>query len=150
MAWSASKVFAYAVLLLCQKGGQTLNSDSYKAALYASGTPDNTVTTAVLTEYNGAASQWVTGNEVSSTGYSAGGASVTPISLSQTTNVITFTSSGSPQWTGVTFTTYGTLVYSTTTSSEGLSYNYFGGAQAVVLATFSIAWNASGIATFTC
>jgi hypothetical protein len=148
MAWSASAVFAYAVLLLCQKGGQTLNSDTYYAALYASGTPDKTVTTAALTEYNGSGSQWVTANEVSSTGYSAGGAHVTPISLSQTTNVITFTSSGSPQWTGVSFTTYGTLVYDTSDSNEGLCYNYFGGEQLVTSATFSIAWNASGICTF--
>lgn len=151
MAWSASAVFAYAVLELASKAGQNLSSDTYSVALYASGTPDKTVTTAALTEYNGTSSQWVTANEVSSSGYSAGGTSVTPISLTQSTNVVKFTSSGSPQWTGVTFTTYGGLVYDTQSgqSNVGLCYNYFGGSQAVTAATFSISWNASGIATFT-
>lgn len=150
MAWSTSKVFAYATLQGFSKQ-LNLTSDSYKVALYSSNsmTPDATVTTAVLTEYNGTASQWVTGNEVSGTGYTAGGVAVTPISLSQTTNVITFTSSGTPSWTTATFTAYGCLVYDTTVSNEGLSFNYFGGAQTVTAGTFTIAWNASGIATWT-
>ena len=150
MAWSASAVFAYATLQALENNIKP-SADSYKVALYASNsmTPDKTVTTAALTEYNGAASQWVTANEVSSTNYSAGGTAVTPITVTQSTNVITFTSSGSPQWTTVSFTTYGCLVYDTTVSNEGFTYNYFGGAQEVTLGTFSIAWNASGIATFT-
>lgn len=151
MAWSASKVFAYAVL---QAGSKALNftSDSYKVALYSSNTmtPDNTVTTAVLTEYAGAASQWVTGNEVSGTGYAAGGVAVSSPTWTQSTNVLTFTSAGTPQWTSASFTAYGDLVYDTTVSSEGLCYNYFGGSQTVTSGTFTINWNASGIATFTC
>lgn len=150
MAWSTSKVFAYATLQGMSKA-LNLTSDSYKVALYSSNTmtPDATVTTAVLTEYAGAASQWVTGNEVSGTGYTAGGVAVTPISLSQSTNVIEFNSSGSPSWTTATFTAYGCLVYDTTVSNEGLSFNYFGGAQSVTAGTFTISWNASGIATWT-
>jgi hypothetical protein len=129
-----------------------LATDSIKVALYASNTmtPSNTVTTAALSSYNGAASQWVTANEVSSSNYSAGGVAVTPLSCTQTTNVITFTSSGSPAWTTVSFTTYGCLVYDTTVSNVGISYNYFGGGQTVTAGNFSISWNASGIATWTC
>lgn len=150
MAWSTSDVFAYATLQALSKQ-LNLTSDSYKVALYASNTmtPDRTVTTAVLTEYNGTASQWVTANEVSGTGYTAGGVAVTPISLSQSSNVIEFTSSGTPSWTTATFTAYGCLVYDTTVSNEGLSFNYFGGAQSVTAGTFTISWNASGIATWT-
>jgi hypothetical protein len=151
MAWSTSKVFAFAALQAL-KATVNLNSDSYKVALYGNtGTPDNTVSTAVLTEYNGAASQWVVANECGNSGtYAAGGSAVAPISLTQTTNVVTFTSSGSPSWTGATLTAYGCLVYDTTVSNEGLCFNYFGGAQSVTAGTFSIAWNGSGIATFTC
>lgn len=150
MAWTTSDVFAYANLQALSKA-LNLTSDSYKVALYQSNTmtPDRTVTTAALTEYNGSGSQWVTANEVSGTGYTAGGVAVTPIALSQTTNVVEFTSSGTPTWTTATFTAYGCLVYDTTVSNEGLSFNYFGGAQSVTAGTFSVSWNASGIATWT-
>lgn len=151
MAWSASKVFAYSVL---QAGSNAVkySTDVYKVALYSSNTmtPDNTVTTAALTEYNGTSSQWVTANEVSGTGYTAGGVSVSSPTWTQSTNVVTFTSAGTPQWTTASFTAYGCLVYDTTVSNEGLCYNYFGGAQTVTSGTFTINWNASGIASFTC
>lgn len=151
MAWSNSKVFAFSVLQLAGNSVK-YTTDAYKVALYASATmtPDNTVTTAVLTQYNGAASQWVNGNETSGTGYTAGGVSVTPISVTQSSNVVTFTSSGAPQWTGATITAYGDLVYDTTVTSNGLCYNYFGGVQSVTAGSFTINWNASGIASFTC
>jgi hypothetical protein len=150
MAWSTSDVFAYANLQGFSKA-LNLTTDSFKVALYASNTmtPDRTVTTAVLTEYNGTSSQWVTANEVSGTGYTAGGVAVTPISLAQATNVVTFTSSGTPSWTTATFTAYGCLVYDTTVSNEGLSFNYFGGAQSVTSGTFSVSWSGSGIASWT-
>lgn len=154
MAWTASKVFARTITEQIN-GGHAFNwsTDTIKAALYASNTmtPDNTVTTDVLTEYNGTASQWVIANEVASGGgYTSGGVAVTPLSVSQTTNVVTFTSSGTPQWTSASFTAYGCLVYDSTISNIGLSYNYFGGAQTVASGTFTVTWNASGIATFTC
>ena len=149
MAWANSKVFAFAQL---QMMGNVVKptTDSYKVALYTnSGTPDNTVTTAALTEYNGVASQWVTANEVSSANYTAGGTAVTPIAVTQATNVITFTSSGSPTWSNVSFTTYGCLVYDSTVNNEGLSYNFFSGAQQVTSGNFTISWSGSGIATWT-
>lgn len=150
MAWSASDVFAFAVL---QMAGNAVKptTDSYKVALYQSNTmtPDRTVTTAVLTEYNGAASQWVTANEVSGTGYSAGGVAVSSPTVTQASNVVTFTSAGTPQWTGASFTAFGCLVYDTTVANEGLCFNYFGGSQTVTSGTFTITWNASGICAFT-
>ena len=150
MAWSASKVFAFAQLQMA-KAVLNLSTDSYKVALYvAAMTPDNTVTTAALTEYNGAASQWVVANEVSSTNYTAGGTAVSSPTITQVTNVVTFTSAGTPSWTTVTFSTSGCLVYDTTVSNEGLCYNYFGGSQSVTAGNFSISWNASGIANWTC
>lgn len=149
MAWSASKVFAFSQLSMM---GNVVKptTDVYKVALYLNTiTPDNTVTTAALTEYNGVASQWVLAGESSGANYTAGGVSVSSPSVLQSTNVITFTSAGTPQWTAATITAYGGLVYDTTVSNEGLCYNYFGGVQTVTVGTFTIAWNASGIATFT-
>ena len=149
MAWSNSKVFAFAQLQM-MSGSVRPTTDSYYVALYGNtGTPDNTVTTAALTQYNGVASQWVVANEVSSTNYTAGGASVSPIAVTQASNIITFTSSGSPQWNSVSFSAYGGLVYDKTVSNNGLSYNYFGGVQTVTSGTFTVSWNASGIATWT-
>lgn len=154
MAWSNSKVFAFNVLFLGQNGVK-YSTDAFSVALYGNtGTPDNTVTTQALSSYNGTSSQWVTANEVSGTGYAAGGVSVSSPTWTQGTNVVTFTSAGTPQWTTASFTAYGGLVYDTTvgtaTTHPGLSYNYFGGAQTVTSGTFTINWNASGIATFTC
>jgi len=155
MAWSASKVFAWTVLSMGTNAVKP-STDAYSVALYSSNTmtPDNTVTTQALASYNGTASQWVTANEVSGTGYSAGGVSVSSPTWTQSSNVVTFTSAGTPQWTTASFTAYGCLVYDTTVGAAGthpgISYNYFGGAQTVTSGTFSIAWNASGIASFTC
>src|ERR1039458_6961750 len=119
MAWSASKVFAYSVLAVGQNGVK-YSSDGYKVALYGnSGTPDNTVATAALTTYGSTGSQWITGNEVSGAGYTAGGASVSPTSWTQLSNVVTFTSSGTPQWTSASFTSYGALVYDTAQANVG-------------------------------
>lgn len=150
-----SKAFAFSVLTLGQNGVK-YSTDAYKVALYGnSGTPDNTVTTAVLTEYNGTASQWVTANETSGTGYTAGGVSVTPTAWgqnfnSQGNNTVSFSSSGTPTWNSASFTTYGCLVYDTTVSNEGLAYLSFSGAQSVTAGTFTITWAANGIATFSC
>jgi hypothetical protein len=158
MAWSASKVFAFTVLDVGENNVK-FSTDAYNVALYSSNTmtPDNTVTTQALCSYNGTASQWVTANESSATGYTAGGTSVSSPTWTQSSNVVTFTSAGTPSWTVTsgTLTAYGCLVYDTTvgtsTTHPGLSYNYFGGAQTVSgSGTFTINWNASGIATFTC
>lgn len=148
MAWSNSKIFAFAQLQMMSNTVKP-TTDSYKVALYGNtGTPDNTVATAVLTQYAGSASQWVTGNESSGTGYTAGGVAVTPISVTQTGANVNLTSSGTPTWTTATITAYGCLVYDTTVTNNGLSFNYFGGSQVSTAGTFSITWNASGIAGF--
>lgn len=150
MAWSNSKVFAYAVLELASKAGQNLSSDSYKGALYTAGTPDNTVATAALTEYNGTSSQWVTGNEASGTNYTAGGAALSGVSLSQSGANVSFVASNL-SWANVTLTgVVGILVYDTTVSNEGLCYNYFGGTQSVTGGTFTVQWNGSGVCQFQC
>ena len=149
MAWTASAAFAFAMLALCQKAGQNLSSDAYKAAVYSSNTitPDKTVTTAALTSYAGTGSQWVTGGENSGTGYTAGGSALTSVSLAQAAGVVTF-SAANITWSSATVTGYGDLVYDTTASSVGLCFNYFGGVQSVTTGTFTLSWP-SGILTLT-
>ncbi len=150
MAWSNSKVFAYTVLQLCDAKSIDMATDSLYCALYvATITPDNTVTTAALSSYNGAGSQWVLANEVSSSGYIAGGASVSGVTVTQASNVIALKASGSPSWTGVTFSTAGALLYDSSVSNQGFSYNWFGGTQSVAAANLSVVFNSSGILTLT-
>jgi hypothetical protein len=156
MAWSASKVFAYSVLDVGNNNVK-YGTDAYKIALYSSNTitPDNTVTTAALSEYNGAASQWVTGGEVSGTGYSAGGVALSSPSWGQSTSYVSFTCATAPSWSSATFTAYGSLVYDTTNSSKGLCYLYFGGSQSVTSGTFTVSFAtansiANCIAQFSC
>ena len=154
MAWSNSKVFAKTVLdSLGNSVALALGSDSFKAALYNNtGTPDNTVTTATLTTYNGAASAWVTGNEVtSSTDWPAGGRPLASVTWTQASNVVTFDAADTTSTTsGATLTAvYGVLVYDTTISSQGFCYNYLGGSNSVTAGSFTVVWNASGIAAIT-
>jgi len=79
----------------------------YKIALYnANASLDNTTTT------------YTTTNEVSGSGYTAGGIALTPIGLStDTTNNTAFVSFNSAVWTGVSFTARGALIYNSTTGA---------------------------------
>lgn len=152
MAWSNSKVFAFTVLKSLNGTAFNLGTDSFKVALYNNSiTPDNTVTTAALTQYNGAASQWVVANEQSSAGqWAAGGVALASVAWTQSSNVDTFTAANTASGSSATLANvFGCLVYDTTVASDGICYNYFGGAQSVTGGTFTVVWNASGIATFT-
>src|SRR5689334_10476499 len=130
MAWSASKIFAKTVLdALGNTAAFDLDADAFKVALYNNSiTPDNTVTTTVLTGYNGSASQWVTANEVSETTEwpSAGRPLVSPTWL-QSGATITFDAAdtASAGATADLANVYGCLVYDDTlTNDPGLAYNY--------------------------
>ena len=159
MAWTNSKVFARFVFdkLSSSAAVADFDTDAIKVALYGTSiTPDNTVATDALSSYNGAASQWVTGNEITSGtgGWPAGGIAATSLTVTQTTNVVKLDAADTPSSTsGATITAaYGCLVYDSTTSAPtniGVSYNYFGGSQSVTAGLFTIVWNANGIATFT-
>jgi hypothetical protein len=141
-------------------GASSTNSfsgDTVNVALF-----NNSVTTATALSdtlahntYLGSGGQWVTGNEVTATGYSAGGVAVSSKTETFSSNVITFTSSATPSWTITSggITAYGGLVYDNTISAGKYVYcwNYFGGAATIPSAgTFTINWNASGIFAITC
>ena len=156
MAWSNSKAFArYVERFLSRGAAYDLDTDTYKVALYNNtGTPDNTVATGVLTAYNGAASQWVVANEVTGTGWSAGGVSLSGVTVAQSSANITFDATDTSASTVTVSGTFGCLVYNTNVTTDatnaGVSYHYFGGSQSCTAATFTIVWAATGLVQFQC
>lgn len=93
-------------------------------------------------------------NEVSGTGYSAGGVTLTNVVQSYTgaTNVWAFDADDA-SWTNASFTARYAVVYDSTPSTDAtrplLTYVDFGGDQTVNGANFTIQWDAAGIARVT-
>lgn len=153
MAWTNSKIFASTMADI--GAGTTaidLNSDTLKAALFDNTiTPDNSVASA-STAYN--TGVWLVAAEVDDgTNWDAGGEPLTTLSYSASGTTVTLDAADTPQG-GATTTlasVFGCLVYSDTITTpvadQGICYNYFGGSQSVTAGTFTIVWNASGIAS---
>lgn len=129
-----------------------LGTDTFYCALFGNtGTPDATVAVA-NSEY--AAGQWVVGNEITSAGqWAAGGVTMGVPTCAQATSVVTFGGSqaNTSSSAGATLTAvYGCLVYDHTLAThDGLCFLAFGGSNTVTSGTFSVVYNASGVATFT-
>lgn len=114
----------------------TASADTFKMALIK---PSPTGTYgAATTNYTD-----LTGNsdEITGTGYSAGGTAMTNVSptLSGTTAYTTF--SPNPSWTSASFSTAGAQIYNTTqrgeTATISVSTHSFGGTQTVTSGTFT-------------
>lgn len=159
MAWTNSKVFQrYLVNMIGNVTAHDWDADTIKAALYNNNiTPDNDVSTDVLTGYNGSASQWVTTDEVidttgGGTDWPAGGVALASKTIDEASADVVFidaadTASGS---TADIAAAFGCLVYDDSlTNKPGLCYNYFGGSNSVTNGTFTIVWNANGIIRYT-
>lgn len=159
MAWTDSRVFQrYLLNMINNDLAFDYLADTIKVALYNNSiTPDNDVDDDVLASYNGAASQWVTANEVidttgGGTDWPAGGVALGTKSVNVATADIVFldaadTASGA---TADIADAHGCLVYDDTlTPKHGLCYNYFGGANSVTNGTFTVVWHANGIIRFT-
>jgi hypothetical protein len=150
---SSSKVFmAFIEDALERTAAFDMNADTFKVALFGnSGTPDQTVA-AANTAYN--AGQWVSGNEVTATGWTAGGLSLASVTSAFSSNVYTFDAADKSGGASDTVTNaYGVLIYddtlTTPVADQGVCYLAFGGANSVTSGTFTVAFNASGIMTFT-
>lgn len=93
-------------------------------------------------------------NEVSSTNYTAGGATISPLTSTYTgaTNVWNVDGSDAT-WTTVTFTMRNAVVYDSSPGTSAtdplLMYVDAGADQTVSAANFSIVWDAAGIAKVT-
>jgi hypothetical protein len=158
VTWSGSGIFREWPSQVFQVSGTSytgLDSDTVKAALFNNtGTPDKDAAVA-STGYN--TGQWVTANEVTgaSEWVAAGRALASKTFTTPSSGVFMFdaadlTGSASVTMSGI----QGCLVYDDTISGgtvakQGVSFNYFGGAQSVTSGTFSVAWNANGVLRFT-
>lgn len=128
------------------------SADTLNIALYGnSGTPDQTVAN-TLTGYNQATSAWVTANEVTATGWPAGGLALASVTSTFTTNVYTLSAANRAGGATDTVTNaYGCLIFnnSIATFKDGICYLAFGGANSVVSGTFTVQFNVAGILTLT-
>lgn len=86
----------------------------------------------------------ISANEISGTGYTAGGATLANQAVSMAANTATFDADDA-SWASATFTTYHAVLYDTTNTSSLICSIDFGGAQTVTSGTFTIEWNANGI-----
>jgi hypothetical protein len=157
MGWTNSRIFRQHLSdhLGAVYTARWNSADVWKAALYGAGiTPDATVATTVLTAYNGAASQWVTGGEITDTNWAAGGRTITGTGsgggFSSATSLVTFDGADTAGGGNVTLANVnGDLVYDSTVStpvqSPGGAFHYYGGNQSVTAGTFTVQWNAAGI-----
>jgi len=112
---------------------QDLDSDTIKIALYTSSATLGATTTA-----------YATSNEVSGSGYTAGGATLanSTVDISGTTAYVDF---DNPEWTSATFTARGALIYNSTTSgNNSVAVLDFGGDFTVSSGTFRVVFPAPG------
>jgi hypothetical protein len=105
-------------------GEHDLDTDVLKIALYTSLAtlgPDTTV--------------YSTTNEVSGTGYTAGGLTLTNVTVNQG-NGIAYVSFDNPTWAGTSFTTAGALIYNSSKANKAMFVLNFGMNQTTVNENF--------------
>jgi hypothetical protein len=105
-------------------GEHDLDTDVLKIALYTSLAtlgPDTTV--------------YSTTNEVTGTGYTAGGLTLTNVTVSQG-NGIAYVDFDNPSWSGASFTTRGALIYNSSKSNKAMFVLDFGMNQTAVNENF--------------
>jgi len=109
-----------------------LAADTLKIALYTSSASLDASTTA-----------YTTSNEISGTGYSAGGETLTSTTVS-TTGTTAFFDADDPTWTSASFTARGALIYNSTNGDKAIAVLNFGGDFTVSSGTFRIVFPAAG------
>lgn len=127
-------------------GVHNLGSDTFKVALI----DNSTAPTA-----GDATPRWAdySSDEVSGTGYSAGGYTLTGTGTSEASGVTTFDDTGTPLWSqngaGPTDIYWAVLYNSSASADQAIGFLDMGGAVSLVDGDVSITWNASGILTLT-
>jgi hypothetical protein len=152
MAFSASGAFRqYFIDGHSAVFAPNLDLETHKVALY-----NNSVTLAAGTDYDASAANSAYGagtfasNEISGTGYTAGGTALTSTTVTGVAGGILKWTATNTAWTTATFSNvYGCLIYhdalTTPVADQGICAVAFGGAFQVTAGTFTIQWNASGI-----
>ena len=116
--------------------------DTFKLALYAEGSGGKSSTTATL---GATTTAYSATNEVSGTGYTAGGVTLTNQVVS-TSGTTAYFDADDPEWTSASFTTAGALIYNSTASTKAIAVLSFGGDFTVTSGTFRIVFPAPGAA----
>lgn len=96
-------------------GRQNVASDALKMALYTAFADINENTTAYSSD-----------NEISGTGYTAGGQALSNVTVNSTSNGIVYVSFDNPVWNPAQFTARGALIYNTTRSNASIAVLDFG------------------------
>ena len=112
--------------------GHQLATDTIKIALYTSSANLGAGTTA-----------YSTSNEISGTGYTAGGVTLTNKAVSTTGTTAHF-DADDPTWTSASFPANGALIYNSTNSDKAIAVLAFGGDFTVASGTFRIVFPAAG------
>lgn len=151
MAFNTSGFFRQTMIdALKQTIVLNLDLETHRGALYGNSGSPNYDDTAAHNAYNGSGGAWVTANEVSGTGYTAGGNLLTTTTVTGVAGGITMWDADDVAWTGATFSNaYGVLLYAdaltTPVADQGILAVAFGGAYAVTAGTFTVQWSANGI-----
>tara|TARA_R110000868_G_scaffold59238_1_gene181884 strand:- start:617 stop:1039 length:423 start_codon:yes stop_codon:yes gene_type:complete len=109
-------------------GAEDFNSPSpyvYKIALYDANADLNNTTTA-----------YTTTNEVTGSGYTAGGVNLTPVVGSDTANNVAYITFSNVTWSPASFTCRGALIYNSTTGAAVAVLNF--GSDKTATTTFTI------------
>lgn len=96
-------------------GRQNVASDALKIALYTAFADINENTTVYSSD-----------NEISGTGYTAGGQALSNVTVNSTSNGIVYVSFSNPTWNPAQFTARGALIYNTTRSNASIAVLDFG------------------------
>jgi hypothetical protein len=117
------------------EGIHDLLTDTIKIALYTANADLGASTTVYTTD-----------QEVTGTGYTAGGLTVTNVTVasSGTTAYVSF---DNPQWTGVSFTCRGALIYNSSKANRSVAVLNFGNDKIVTNGTFTVTMPANTATT---
>ena len=112
--------------------GHQLATDTIKIALYTSTASLDATTTA-----------YSSSNEVSGTGYTATGVTLTSATVA-TSGTTAYFDAADPSWTSATFTARGALIFNASNSNKAIAVLDFGGDFTVAGGTFKITLPAAG------
>ncbi len=117
------------------EGIHDLLTDTIKIALYTANADLGASTTVYTTD-----------QEVTGTGYTAGGVTVTNVTV-ESSGTTAYVSFDNPQWTGVSFTCRGALIYNASKANRSIAVLNFGNDKIVTNGTFTVTMPANTATT---
>lgn len=111
-------------------------ADTFKIALYTSAANLNPATTTVYT----------TSEEVTGTGYAAGGIVLVPTAPANS-GVVAYESFANAVWSGASFTANGALIYNSTQANRAVAILAFGGNKTPIGSIFTVQFPVNGSTT---